>query len=188
MHLRGRRMLTQLIRANGTEEAPIGFNQGYDWNYQGTFGSVQRPAAMVQLFPGDRLLTHCRYDTTDRVNYNKHGGQPTLARVTFGEATQNEMCFNFISYYPRIPALARLLGKMGSGDPTVRLPKLTGKPASTLVVGVTCDGQIASICGKASVCFGAGLCSSTGQLLSLCRAALACSGVSPCIRLFANQC
>ncbi len=117
MHLRGRRMLTQLIRADGSEEAPLGYTDGYDWNYQGTYGFVQRPERRLQLFPGDRLITHCRFDTTNNVNYAQHGGGPTAEHVTYGEDTLSEMCFNFVSYYPRHRALSLLIRAMGTGDP-----------------------------------------------------------------------
>jgi hypothetical protein len=44
---------------------------------------------MIQLQTGDKVITTCTYDN------------PTDYPVTFGENTQNEMCFNFASYYPK---------------------------------------------------------------------------------------
>lgn len=46
------------------------------------------------LMPGEELVTTCTYDSTSR---NK--------TTTFGESTTDEMCFNFLFYYPRIPAI-----------------------------------------------------------------------------------
>jgi hypothetical protein len=43
----------------------------------------------VQLVTGDKVITTCTYDN------------PTDHAVTFGENTENEMCFNFAAYYPK---------------------------------------------------------------------------------------
>ena len=42
----------------------------------------------VQINPGDTLRTRCTYDN------------PTDSIVTFGERTEDEMCFNFALVYP----------------------------------------------------------------------------------------
>jgi len=53
------------------------------------------------LNPGDTVITTCIYDnTTDRA-------------VTFGENTQNEMCFNFATYYPMNGLSCSGLGALG---------------------------------------------------------------------------
>jgi len=44
----------------------------------------------VTLRPGDRLNTHCVYNTADRVRSTR-----------FGYASFSEMCMDFLTYYPR---------------------------------------------------------------------------------------
>lgn len=46
-------------------------------------------AKPLELKSGDKVTTTCTYDN------------PTDQAVTFGENTENEMCFNFASYYPK---------------------------------------------------------------------------------------
>jgi hypothetical protein len=85
-HQRGRRMWTEVWR-NGSLIATLGNNQNYDFNLQKVVALT--PFVMVQQ--NDTLNTYCTYDTTqDTVN------------VTHGETTANEMCLNFIFYYPLI--------------------------------------------------------------------------------------
>ena len=60
--------------------------------YDGRFDFEEQQAypldPLVQLATGDKVITTCTYDnTTDRA-------------VSFGEDTDDEMCFNFASYYP----------------------------------------------------------------------------------------
>eukprot|EP00163_Fabomonas_tropica_P020690 TRINITY_DN36597_c0_g1_i1.p1 TRINITY_DN36597_c0_g1~~TRINITY_DN36597_c0_g1_i1.p1 ORF type:complete len:591 (-),score=114.94 TRINITY_DN36597_c0_g1_i1:122-1894(-) len=87
MHTLGRRSWTEVVR-NGKEISPLGTSHYYHFNYQ-------NPSAVVpgtKLYPGDRLITHCVFNTTGRTEV-----------TTFGEGTSDEMCLNFVSYYPRIP-------------------------------------------------------------------------------------
>lgn len=56
----------------------------YDFDYQLTYPND------VQLNAGDTVRTSCTWENT------------TSQGVGFGEDTGNEMCFNFVSYYPRI--------------------------------------------------------------------------------------
>jgi Copper type II ascorbate-dependent monooxygenase, C-terminal domain len=53
------------------------------------------PPGGRQILPGDRLITTCGYDTS-----------ADSTTVTGGHATDNEMCFNFVEYYPEAPALS----------------------------------------------------------------------------------
>jgi hypothetical protein len=57
----------------------------YDYNFQ-TWVEVNRVVT-----PGDRFNVHCVYDTKNRLNTTRFGG-----------ASMDEMCMNFIAYYPRI--------------------------------------------------------------------------------------
>eukprot|EP00475_Leptophrys_vorax_P011106 TRINITY_DN1764_c0_g1_i5.p1 TRINITY_DN1764_c0_g1~~TRINITY_DN1764_c0_g1_i5.p1 ORF type:complete len:573 (-),score=100.51 TRINITY_DN1764_c0_g1_i5:97-1776(-) len=61
----------------------------YDYGFQQI-----TPVNMV-LSPGDHINTHCIYSTT---GYS--------SPVTFGLATTNEMCIQFIFYYPKVNASA----------------------------------------------------------------------------------
>jgi hypothetical protein len=44
--------------------------------------------SLVELRPGDKLVTHCTFDNT------------TGATVSFGESSNDEMCFTDLYYYP----------------------------------------------------------------------------------------
>jgi len=87
-HQRGRRMWSEVYR-NGSLFATLGNNQNFDFNLQ----KVVSLNPAVVLRKNDTINTYCTYDTThDSVN------------VTHGETTANEMCLNFIFYYPAISA------------------------------------------------------------------------------------
>ena len=58
----------------------------YDFNYQNTY------PLNVEVAAGQTITTNCTYQNT------------TPNTVGFGEDTADEMCFNFVSYYPRIEA------------------------------------------------------------------------------------
>jgi len=56
----------------------------YDFEYQITYPTD------IQLQPGDTVHTECTWNNN------------TPIERSFGEGTNDEMCFNFVSYYPRI--------------------------------------------------------------------------------------
>jgi len=81
-HERGRRIWTNVIR-NGKVVTTIGNNQNYDFNLQ----TVQTlPRTVLQQ--DDQYVTYCTYDTVNKSD------------VVWGEASDQEMCFNFLYYYP----------------------------------------------------------------------------------------
>jgi len=43
------------------------------------------------IYPGDKLNLHCVYDTSSRTT-----------TTTFGVSTMQEMCMEFVSYYPKV--------------------------------------------------------------------------------------
>jgi len=86
MHKLGRRIWTTQLRS-GAEFSELGRNDYYDFNLQ-TFSKFDSPKVISK---GDELLTHCVYNSTGITTY-----------TTGGESTFNEMCFNFLVYYPRI--------------------------------------------------------------------------------------
>eukprot|EP00940_MAST-03C_sp_MAST-3C-sp2_P000782 g782.t1 len=113
MHLRGRGMYTRHIR-NGVELEPLGRNNFYDWWYQGPGGEA--PVGR-KLLPGDQLIINCFYDTRARTSSHERGSSTLAAGdiTTFGEGTNDEMCFDFIAYYPRHPDLTNCFDGMGQG-------------------------------------------------------------------------
>jgi hypothetical protein len=76
MHLQGRHMKTTIQRKGGGTEVLI--DKPFDFNTQ-----ISYPTPAV-INPGDTLTTTCTFAT------------PTA----FGEGTNNEMCFNFVTAYP----------------------------------------------------------------------------------------
>jgi hypothetical protein len=84
MHQIGRAMDTYITKAGG-EVIPLANVPNYDFEYQITY-----PVDNVALDVGDTLTTKC--------TWNNITGVP----VGFGEGSQDEMCFNFVTYYPRI--------------------------------------------------------------------------------------
>jgi hypothetical protein len=123
-HQRGRRMWTEVWR-DGALIATLGNNQNYDFNLQKVVGLTP----FVQLRPNDTFTTYCTYDTT-------HDTQ----NVTHGETTANEMCFNFVAYYPLIgtkPLLACGPVSSSSPGPTACSIRPGHPPAAYNVTGWT---------------------------------------------------
>lgn len=54
--------------------------------------------------PGDVLITTCTYDSTARSNATR-----------FGYGSSDEMCFNFMSYWPAVPGITFMVGEWGGG-------------------------------------------------------------------------
>ncbi|KAI8607127.1 PHM/PNGase F domain-containing protein [Chytriomyces sp. MP71] len=93
MHTLGFNISTRQIRGS-QEIIPLGERHYYDFNYQGVSPPTDPNAV---LMPGDTLLTKCRFKPTSGLRNN----------VThFGENTADEMCLNYISYYPRNPKIS----------------------------------------------------------------------------------
>lgn len=83
MHQLGRGLQGHVEKADGTI-VPLADVPNYDFDYQITY------PVNVTLDVGDTVHTSCTWENTT--------GSP----VGFGEATNEEMCFNFVSYYPRV--------------------------------------------------------------------------------------
>ena len=90
MHQRGESFRAEARHAAGGVSS-LGAVLDYDFEHQISYGLD------VTLAPGDTVRTECTWN---------NGGNPNP--VGFGENTASEMCFNFLSYYPRIPGLATL--------------------------------------------------------------------------------
>jgi hypothetical protein len=80
MHLLGRHMKADILRANGAVESL--FDKAFDFSSQ-----MGYPTPAV-INPGDSIKTTCTWDN------------PGTNTVTFGEGTQSEMCYNFTVAYP----------------------------------------------------------------------------------------
>ncbi|KXZ46095.1 hypothetical protein GPECTOR_47g372 [Gonium pectorale] len=106
MHALGRSIVTRHIR-NGTELPPVGSKRFYSFDYQ-SLDPVPLDSSI--LAPGDVLITTCTYDSTTRDNVTR-----------YGEATQDEMCFNSVLYYPKDPDFKTCMAMDAAGDPQVAL-------------------------------------------------------------------
>ena len=99
MHYAGRGMTVKVIRASNNATNP----RRRDWvqtddmmtllhwdpNWQGI--KILNPAKPVKVYPGDRIVTTCHYDSTGR-------DRP----IRNGEGFLDEMCIPFVTYYPQI--------------------------------------------------------------------------------------
>lgn len=94
MHTRGVSISTEVIRADGAREMLVDVPH---WDFNSQTGEPAPGGALV-IRPGDRLRTRCVYDNL------------TSEPITFGERTEDEMCFNFISAYPA-GAIATEIGR-----------------------------------------------------------------------------
>uniref|UniRef100_UPI003AAECD8A dopamine beta-hydroxylase n=1 Tax=Centroberyx gerrardi TaxID=166262 RepID=UPI003AAECD8A len=84
-HLAGRGVRTVLVRG-GRELEVVQEDPHFSTHYQ----TIRILHKMVNVLPGDVLITKCTYDTEDR-------NKPTVG----GFGIMDEMCVNYIHYYPR---------------------------------------------------------------------------------------
>lgn len=121
MHLKGRHMKVVLNRANGTKETLT--DNAFDFQYQVSYRFKQ------VLMPGDTVTTSCTYS------------EP----ATYGRGTNDEMCYLFTLYYPKL-ALTNgdVLGSSLHGpdtclptfDPGDGSSSATDDPSQNLIPGV----------------------------------------------------
>jgi hypothetical protein len=81
MHKLGHHMRSVITR--GSEQITL---QDIDYNFENQTFQLKNPT--IELRPGDTLTTYCSYNNTT--------GSP----VTFGESSDDEMCFTDLFYYP----------------------------------------------------------------------------------------
>lgn len=85
MHQLGRRLRTEIWRGGDQDRAEVLVDvEHFDFENQRYY--AHDPP--VEFRPGDAVRTTCTFDN------------PTERRVTFGEKTEDEMCFNFVMLYP----------------------------------------------------------------------------------------
>lgn len=88
-HTTARVMRLRHIR-DGKELTPLNLNNAYDFDYQ----QITLMQEEITMLPGDSFIAQCTYNTTERAYL-----------ITGGQSTFEEMCVNFIFYYPRIPTM-----------------------------------------------------------------------------------
>lgn len=84
MHRTGRKISENLYHANGTFKHTL--NQVNFWS--DSFQQMTEFKTPVQIFPGESLQLTCVYDTSKK------------SKTTFGEETSDEMCMDFLLFYP----------------------------------------------------------------------------------------
>jgi len=84
MHEIGDRMWTTLYR----DGANVGYTNRVEFF---DFGFQQSTRVNYVIKPGDQLHTHCVYNSRNRVNDTR-----------FGSASEDEMCMNFLTYWPSL--------------------------------------------------------------------------------------
>ncbi|XP_053329171.1 dopamine beta-hydroxylase [Spea bombifrons] len=84
-HLAGRTVTTMLVR-EGREVEIV----NEDKHYSAHFQEIRMLKKSVHILPGDVLITSCSYNTEDR-----------SAATVGGFSITDEMCVNYIHYYPR---------------------------------------------------------------------------------------
>jgi hypothetical protein len=85
MHQLGTQISTTLTQADGGAQIDLGTVN--NWNFQTQYWL---PLQTTTTNTGDTITTHCAWKN------------PTMNTVKFGENTEDEMCFSFTMYYPRI--------------------------------------------------------------------------------------
>ncbi len=83
MHTLGTRQKLEILPKNGAARTLVEVAP-WDFNHQISY------SANTQLKVGDTVRTTCEWNNT------------TASAVSYGEETAEEMCFNFVTYYPKI--------------------------------------------------------------------------------------
>lgn len=86
MHTRGRTIRTEVLRGGSERDVEM-LVELPSWDFNSQTG-YPAPGGRLVIRPGDVLRTTCTFDNPDD------------AMVFFGERTEDEMCFNFVSAYP----------------------------------------------------------------------------------------
>jgi len=92
-----RKIRTEIIYANGTIDNTTMIENNYRFDHQ-KYIYFKNP---IKITPKDKLLTYCTYDTSNSTD-----------EVLGGDSSSEEMCFNFMSYYPRENGLTQCYGSL----------------------------------------------------------------------------
>lgn len=123
MHANGVRMITEQIRNGkvlGGAESPRRIDY-YDFNFQ---DQIDRK---MTLMPGDTLRTTCQY-------WPK-------ADAKFGLGSEEEMCVDFVPYFPAEPILSLTNGKCGG-------PETSGPGKQTVTLHTITEADLAKVRGQ----------------------------------------
>jgi len=119
LHTHGRRIKMRHFR-NGVELEPLLAENNYDFFYQ----QFRKIEPMRRIFPGDKMVLECIYDTTN-----------STIPIYGGYSTREEMCASTFLYWPRVASgyvctsaidpkvYVPMFGAELIGDDTVRLNK-----------------------------------------------------------------
>uniref|UniRef100_A0A2C9JLJ9 Copper type II ascorbate-dependent monooxygenase C-terminal domain-containing protein n=1 Tax=Biomphalaria glabrata TaxID=6526 RepID=A0A2C9JLJ9_BIOGL len=86
MHYAGRKMTIEVYR-NNSALTYLSYEPIYNYDSPQVQKYTEHP---IQLLPGDEIVSTCHYDTSTRPH-----------STFWGEATSDEMCFGFLTYYPK---------------------------------------------------------------------------------------
>jgi len=104
-HLAGRASWTKHVR-NGKELPEIDRDDHQDFHFQ----YIRVFPKEIKIKPGDDIIHYCKYNSMDRDRL-----------ITEGGSTRDEMCLNFLFYYPRITGQAFSFCDTTLFEPSLRL-------------------------------------------------------------------
>ena len=137
MHAAGKSMQLQHLR-DGKELPKLLSDNYYDAKYQ-EFQSISG-----ELQPGDQLLTTCTWDTSARTS-------PTMG----GLGTEEEMCFSYLLYYPKVGVEQCLSTPAGSSLSVECSSTATQEPAPIIVSNGFCYAPLETPdCSQSSAPYG----------------------------------
>ena len=96
-HTHLRKIRTEIYYEDGRFDNTTMAENNFSFNHQKYF-YFKNP---IKLTPNDRLVTYCTYDTSNSTEI-----------VRGGDSSYEEMCFNFMSYYPREHGLTQCFSSL----------------------------------------------------------------------------
>ncbi|KAI8468984.1 MAG: PHM/PNGase F domain-containing protein [Monoraphidium minutum] len=122
MHGIGKSAVTRRFR-DGAELRPLYEQRFFDYGYQSL---LPVPKGSEILHPGERLEFTCTFDSLGRTNVTR-----------MGPATDDEMCFHWIYYYPAVPnfGVCSTVGPVNASSlaacgPDIMIPAVIGAAAA----------------------------------------------------------
>ena len=127
-HLLGRKLWTSLER-NNKYAHDLGCDAQYDFDLQQIIPFEQH----VKLFKSDRLYANCVYDSTGRTEVTEGGDE-----------TMNEMCINFLVYYPEVKNMRRCLvrPRIIASTSNAENKRCCSGAARQNTTGIACSGSV----------------------------------------------
>ncbi|KAJ3305003.1 DBH-like monooxygenase protein 1 [Kappamyces sp. JEL0829] len=122
MHKRGSAMTVQHIRGD-KELTPWPSMRHFDFDFQ-SYSYASRN--IEKLLPGDRLITKCVYD----MRHDDH-------EVYGGYSSEEEMCYNFVEYYPAVQPYFDMCLNVQQGLETAHMKNICPSARSNRTILVT---------------------------------------------------